>query len=188
MLITITPPAGLVVTLAEAKAHCRVDVSDDDALITALITAAQQQAEHRIGGALLTQTLELQLDDWPAVLELPRPPVASITSIKYIDTAGVEQTVSPSDYVLDRGPQLPVVRLLYGGAWPALRGDINGVRVRYVAGYGTGADVPASIAAWIKLAVGELYENRARSNIGTGGEIVLGFADRLLDPYRVARL
>ncbi len=187
-LIIITPPSGLAVTLSDAKLHCRVDISDDDALITAMITAAQAQAENRIGCALLTQTLEWQTDAWPCRIDLQRPPVASITSVKYLDTSGVEQTISSGNYWLDNGPMVPVLRPAYDYDWPDVRGDPACIKIRYVAGYGTSSNVPASIAAWIKLAVGELYANRERTAVGTGGEITLGFADSLLDPYKIPRL
>lgn len=187
-LIVITPPSGLAVTLSDAKLHCRVDVSDDDALITAMISAAQAQAEHRAGLSLLAQTLELQLDDWPCRIDLPRPPLVAISSVKYLDAAGVEQTISSGNYWVDRGPLVPVLRPQYGYDWPAVRGDAACIKVRYTTGYGTASDVPASIGAWIKLAVGEMYANRERTAVGGGGEITLGFADSLLDPYKIPRL
>ena len=62
----ITPPAVEPVTLADAKAHLKVDTTDDDALITALITAARARAEWHTGRALITQSWTLWLDAWPA--------------------------------------------------------------------------------------------------------------------------
>ena len=46
----ITPATELAVSLADTKAHLRVDVADDDTLITALITAATELAEQATGG------------------------------------------------------------------------------------------------------------------------------------------
>ena len=74
---------------------------------------------------------------------------------------------------------------VYAGVWPATRGEINAVRVRYVAGYSDAASVPESIKAWIKLQVGAMYENRESEVVEKGAAITLGFADRLLDRYRV---
>ena len=62
MKATLTvPPAGEPLTLAEAKPHLRVDLNDDDALITALISAAREQVEFLTGQRLITQTWELEL-------------------------------------------------------------------------------------------------------------------------------
>src|SRR5574343_985939 len=98
----ITAATTTPVTLAEAKLHCRVDGTDEDALITSLITAATETAEQQLAGrVLMQQTWELTLDAFPGVFELTRVPVQSITSLKYYDTAGVQQTMAGADYTLD---------------------------------------------------------------------------------------
>lgn len=60
-----TAPAVEPVTLSEAKAHLRLDISDDDALITTLITAARVHAENVCRRAFVTQKWDLYLDSWP---------------------------------------------------------------------------------------------------------------------------
>ena len=154
---------GLVVTLSEAQSHLRVDGSDEDALISALIATAQQEIENETGRKLLTQTLELWLDDWPAgdAIELPYPPLASVTSVKYYDTANVEATLANSAYYVDTHSAPGRIVLNYGQDWPAttLR-PANGVCVTYVAGWLVVSDVPPQLVAAVKLLVAWLYENR----------------------------
>lgn len=92
-------PALRPVSLAEAKAHLRVDFSDDDTLISALIDAATAHIDGYTGilaRALVTQTWRQDFCDWPGdrVLRLPLAPVASVESVKYFDAANVETTVS----------------------------------------------------------------------------------------------
>ena len=53
----IAGPGEEPVTLAEAKAWCRIDGADDDALLAALIAAARLQVESLTGRALMTQSL-----------------------------------------------------------------------------------------------------------------------------------
>jgi len=65
-LTIVTPPAEEPVTLTEAKNHLRVDLSDDDSLISALIVAAREHAEAITRRAFITQTLKLSLDAFPA--------------------------------------------------------------------------------------------------------------------------
>jgi hypothetical protein len=72
---------------------------------------------------------------------------------------------------------------VYGDTWPDTRAQINAVAVRYVAGYANAAAVPDSIKAWIKLQVSAMYENREAE--GSVQTFKLGFADRLLDRYKV---
>lgn len=181
----ITPPTTLAVSLAEAKLHLRVDGSDDDTLITACIIAATEYAEQATGRAIMPQTWEHTLYNFPVAFQLTRIPVASVTSIKYYDQDGVQQTLGTARYTLnnadDFGPAyvLPV----YGDTWPATRCQTNAVAVRYLAGWPDAASVPDSIKAWIKLQVGAMYENREAE--GAVQTYTLGFADRLLDRYKV---
>jgi uncharacterized phiE125 gp8 family phage protein len=184
----ITAASALAVSLAEAKLHLRVDVAEEDALITAFITSATEAAEQITGRALMPQTWELTLDAFPDALELTRVPVASVTSLKYYDSTGVQQTLSNTLYTLDSADDagFAYVVPVYAGSWPSTRDQINAVALRYVAGYADAASVPESIKAWIKLMVGAMYESRQLE--GTKQTYSLGFADRLLDRFKVWQL
>ncbi len=182
----ITPAATLPVTVAEAKAHARIEIADDDALIGAMLSAATDMAEQYTGRSLITQTWDMTLDAFPAYFELTRAPVASITSIKYTDTAGATQTLASTDYVLVLDDfSLAKVVPAYGVAWPTARDTVT---VRYVAGYTNAAAVPEAIKAWIKLMVSTMYENReteAYSSRAVSTTVQMRFVDGLLDKYKV---
>ena len=184
----ITAPATEPVSLADAKLHLRVDGSDEDDLITALIQASREAAEHQLGRALITQEWERVLDAFPpAEIELGMPPVTGITSVTYIDTAEVSTVMDAADYSLD-ADRLPGWLLpAYGEDWPSTLDTPNAVRVRFVCGYGASAsDVPAAIVAWIKIRIGTLYKHREQIAVGVSVSDLPGaFVDRLLDPYRV---
>ena len=65
---------------------------DDDALITALIVTARQQAEHRTGRALVSQQWRQGLDQFPDdSLELPKPKLVSVQSVTYLDSNGTRR-------------------------------------------------------------------------------------------------
>lgn len=184
-LTLISGPSAEPITLAEAKLHCRVDadLTADDALITALIVAARERAEHELGRALISQTWERVLDAFPADddILLGMPPVQSITSVKYIDPTGVEQTVSGSLYVLDKEREGWAI-LAAGATWPDTMDTANAVRVRFVAGETSAASVPESIKLWIRLHVGEWYASRELAADKPRGE--LPYACGLLDRFR----
>jgi uncharacterized phiE125 gp8 family phage protein len=192
-VVVITPPDFAVVSLDEAKAQLRVDHDDDNDLIETLIEVATQHIDGSagwLGRALISQTLELQLDRFPncGVL-LPYPPVAGpVTSVKYDDADGVEQTANSSSYRLVGPSGRPRFELEYGATWPSTRCQTAAVRIRYVAGYGeSGDDVPAPIRHAILLMVSELYQNREITG-DTGRDLAreLPFAvTALLSPYRV---
>ena len=182
----ITAPTLLVVSLVEAKAHLRVDVSDDDDLITACIHSATALAEQYTNRAIAPQTWELTLDAFPTAFELTRTPVTSITSITYAAEAdGADTTLSSSLYTLDAaddfGPAYVVPA--FDTTWPTPREQVNAVRLRYVAGWADAASVPYGVKAWIKLMVGAMYDNRMAE--GPRQTHTLGFADRLLDSVKV---
>ena len=186
----ITAPAAEPVSTSEAKSHLRVDTTADDTYIGTLITVARQNVESHLRRALISQTWEVVLDAFPAgVIRLPKPPLASVTSIKYTDDEGVEATYSSANYVVDTDTEPGRVVLKSGQTWPAVTlAAANGVRVRYVAGYGAaGSNVPQAIRQAILLVIGSLYENREDVLVAQGVSIgVLPFGVvALLAPYRI---
>lgn len=189
-LTLVTPPIGEPVTLADAKAHLRVDGTDDDALITALITSARRQAEHLTGRALLTQSWKLTLEAFPAdSLDLPYPPLQSVGSISFLDSAGVRQTLAVADYQTITDEMVGRVVPAYGKCWPACRVVPGAVEVEFTVGYGLAAAVPQDITAWMLLAIGTLYMQRETVIVGSAvGELPRAFWDGLLDPYRIIRV
>lgn len=181
----ITPPAEEPVTLAEAKLHLRVDSADDDALIGALIVAARQQAEHLTGRALCTQTWDVILDAFPEAFKLSYPPVQSVVEVVYLDSDGASQSLTLADTLLDKTSTPGYLVPAYGKAWPESYCVPNAVRVRYVCGYGTAADVPPGIKAWMLLSVGTLYAQRESFVVGQAMPLPDRFWQGLLDPFRV---
>lgn len=181
----IIPPAEEPVTLAEAKAQCRVDGTDDDTFITALIQSAREMAEHETGRALITQTWELVLDAFPAAFVLRHPPIISVESVKFIDSAGVQQTLDPADTLLDNDSEPGYLVPAYGKTWPDSYPVPNAVRVRYTAGYGDAADVPQSIKQWMLLMIGTAYAHRETVLAGQITTLGRQYWDALLDPYRM---
>lgn len=159
-------PAVEPITLAEAKAHCRVDTSADDTLIQGYITTAREWVEDYIDRALVTQQLVMKLDAFPPEIELPRPPMiasgtATAVTITYVTgEAGGTATLSTSEYRVDRDSTPGVVRTLYGGSWPSALLDQNAVTVSWWAGYGDAAAIPQRVKSAMLMCVHELYEKR----------------------------
>lgn len=184
-LTLITAPAAEPVALADVKAFLRVDHGDDDTMIDAMIIAARQEAEKICRRSLITQTWELVSDSFPREIAVPLPPLQSVTSIKYYDTNGVEQTLSALLYQVDIDSAPGRIIPAYGEVWPVTRCQLNAVRVRFVAGYGADdTKIPEAIKTWIRIRVATMYENREAF---TQGQPIqeLKFVDGLLDEYRV---
>lgn len=167
----IVEPIEEPITLDDAKDHLRVDGTDEDALIMAYIKAARRQCELVARRAMVTQTWELALEAWPAgcYIQLPYPPLQSVTSVTYVDSAGVSAVMSSADYLVDTYRQPGRVSLGYNKSWPSvtLRPGPS-IVVRYVVGYGAPKDVPETYKQAIKLLVGHYYENREAVVIQAG--------------------
>lgn len=186
----ITSPDIEPVTLAEIKVFARLGTdTTEDSLIESLIIAARQEAEKITRRQLITATWELRLDEFPETIYLPMPPLKSVTSIKYLDNANVEQTlIENTDYLVDTYSEPARISLPFGMVWPVTYPVKNAVRIRFIAGYGDDAtDIPESIRSWIKAVVGTLYENRETVFVApnTVNMVKLDFLDGLLDNYRV---
>ena len=83
-IVLTAPPSAPVVTLAEAKAHLRVDSSDEDMLIQGLIDAAVQHLDGLdgvLGRALSPQSYEATFDVAPAY-RLPIGPLVSAATVE----------------------------------------------------------------------------------------------------------
>jgi len=177
--------ATVVLTLAEAKLHLRVDGSDEDSLIAGYIAAAENLCRAKTQRAIAQCTFQLALDSFPdSPIELQFPPLVSVQSIKYYDLDGVLQTIDPVDYFLDKVSEPCWVSPAYGLTWPETQDRINAVLVDYTAGYLT---VPDDLKVWMLLAIGFLYQNRSTANIGSS-VTEFKFADGMLDTYKIAIL
>lgn len=180
-LVVVTPPAEEPITLAEAKAHLRVDGTDEDTLIGSYITAARLKCEEISRRAFVTQTLAMVMDCWPEtnIIELVRPPLISLTSVIYKDSAGAPTTWPSSNYVIDTVSIPGRLALASNAMWPGVTlYPIGGLKVTYQAGYGLSAAVPELYKQAVKLLTAYYYENREQLDDIPRGIINLLRADR----------
>lgn len=204
-LRVVVPSTEEPVSVADAGAHLRLDAYGsppeypDEALLTALISAAREYVEGLSGLVLAPKTLEMTgrsfdgLCRWPGDLGilLKVAPVTGIESVRYIDGDGNEQTMASSDWLLDSYATVPALFPAYGvSTWPTPRDEPNAVRIRFTAGYaGTSGSptvevIPQSLRAAILLMLGHLYENREQTTGIKLDEIPLGI-QALIEPYRL---
>ena len=180
VFIARTDPASEPVTLAEAKLACRIDGADEDTYISDLIVSARTMAEAHIGRTLLEATWDAVLDAFADEIELRNPPIVQVLSVKYLDEAGVEQTLDTSIYAVDSVSEPGRVLLASGKRWPTTFDGPNAVRVRFKAGYGAAADVPQPIKHWMLLHIGHYFRNR---ELAGAAMQPLPYADSLLQAF-----
>lgn len=168
---TITEPAVEPIPLAEAKIHLRVDHTDEDGEIGRKIRSARVYCEKISGLAFITRTLAGTLDGFPTknggLLLLPHAPATELVSVKYYDVDGNEQTVDAADYEFDSWSKPARLRPTVGSAWPATETRFAAVEIQWKAGYGDDpTNVPEDIRSAMKLALGDLYEQRESIVLG----------------------
>lgn len=185
----VTDPVATPLSLAEAKTYLRVDSSEDDALIIALIKSATTWAENHTQRAFLSQSWELRVSREDALcgVALPRPPAVSVTTVEYLNTAGAP--IAHNDYTFYefQDPASIVLESIPQDADPD-RPDT--VRVTYAAGYGDAPDdLPEDLRSAVYLLCSHLYENReagfGQGSLKPGDHDMPVTVDRILNPYKI---
>jgi uncharacterized phiE125 gp8 family phage protein len=160
----VTSPDAEPVTLEEAKAHARVYTDADDSEITAFISASREMTERNTRRQLITAEYVMTARGFPRArwFELPRPPLQSVESIKYLDVEGQEQTLSASAYTVRTGGQVyGSVHLNQGFDWPTTIEQQDSVSIEFTAGYGDDpGDVPPPLRQAILMRVAHWYANK----------------------------
>ena len=126
------------ISTANAKAHLKVDISDDDTLIDTLVVATRTYIEEYTGRTLVPKTLKLYLDRFPydgQSILLPDGPTVSISSVQYVDGDGTTQTWSSSNYSIDAVSIPARLSPAYNVSYPSTRTQNNAVIITYIAGY-----------------------------------------------------
>lgn len=203
-LEVVTAPDTLPVSLSEAKAFLRIDISTDDTLITTLIESAKDYAEEYMGRTLINTTYKLSLDGfiedqvpikegiytapylsfYKQYIPLARPPLASVTHIKTFDDDNTETTFASSKYHVDKARNPGRIVLKDGETWPTSLRTANGIEITYVAGYGTAAsDIPSAIKVGLREHITYLYEHRGEVEANLKNFPLI--AKQLYQPYRV---
>src|SRR5687768_6065600 len=99
----ISGPLALPISLTQAKKHLRVDDSDQDYIIDALIRAAAEDVQNEAYRQLVTATYDVAFDDFSyRALRMPRAPLRQVTHVKYLDSNGAQQALAPSVYIVDK--------------------------------------------------------------------------------------
>lgn len=202
----VLAPTEDVLGIDEIKSFLRIDFTNDDQFLITQLKMVTNIIENYLNSALINRTYELALDRIPEnelpikegvytgafisypldYISLPFSPVVSIESIKTFDDVDNETTVSSAKYILDNYRKPARVVLRNGETWPNATREVNTIIIRYIAGYGTGAQVPEAIRLAMLQLVAYTYENRGDqlSDMPAMPEAVV----TLLAPYKILGL
>lgn len=188
-----------IISTAEFKTYKTISVSTYDTLIGVLIAAAQEQVEDFCGRVFDTATFtEYASGDTSETIQLRNYPVASITSLAYVDNAGTAtSTFASTDFTFDPVTGLlrlaPVVNgrvvsdgfedhtsVAYG-PFPNFNQGFRNLKIVYVGGYGSNpayAAMPAGLKLAMYQFVDELFLAVKDGNAANGL-----FKSETLDAY-----
>lgn len=185
----ITPPVVEPVSIDLAKAHCRVSVDDDDVLFGLYIKAVRRKGEALTGKQFVEAAYELTIDEWTAggVIELPRPPLQSVTAITVIADDDIEAVIDPAEYEavaeelggfvrpVSEWPTGKAMVIEFKAGWP-----VNGTDPDFV------ATTPEDIQTWMLIRVAGLYEAPEPFVIARDvNELSSDLVDGLLDDHTI---
>lgn len=182
----IARPADEPLTLSGVKGQLVIQHDEDNALLSDLIKLARVQAEEDTRRALITQTLRLTLECFTDEIQLPRPPLQSVSSINYIDEDKNPQLLDAAEYVVDTTGVIGRIRPVT--AWPSITEGFGAVIIEYVAGYGdSAADIPMPILHGMLINITDWYEHRGARITGVSvAETNAG--QSLIKPYWAGQL
>lgn len=183
----VTGPSSEPITFDEACAHLKADPTESRDYINGLLSTVREMAEQITGRTLLQKTWRKTLDAFPDAIRLDNPPIIAVTSVKYYDVDGVQQTLSPTSYYVDAESEPGWVVPAPYYCWPVTACEhVNAVEVIYTAGYASADLVPDCVKTWMKVMLRHIYDNPQALAAGNG-IIRLDYLDRLLDSASVMR-
>lgn len=179
----LTPPTLEPVTLSEVKEYIKLDGKAEDKYLESIIKAVRLALEGILGRSIMTQTIMLRLDAWPSnVLNLPRPPLVSVTAIRTLDEAGAKTVYSASNYYINTGGGKAQIVIKCASSLPSNYNRAHGgYEVEYIAGYGNEiSDVPETIRQAVLQWVAAVYETKVPdlSTPPANVKATLGLPDR----------
>lgn len=213
----VADATGEPLTLSDAKAYARVDITDDDALITALIAAARRRVEKETGLALMTQSWVAVLDRWPdgagagglsspwwdgmreaplamvtpaSVIEIPKRPFQAVTQIQLRDAYGDFVTVDPAIYYSEVSDMRGRIMRKLGTIWPVIvMAPKSAIEISFTAGFDAEPydGVPDDLVTAIKILVKHWYDNREPVAEGRAASLPQ-HVETILGFYRATRL
>lgn len=158
-----TDPTDEPITKAELKFYARIDGTYEDDFLDDIIKTVRQLAEEYMGRAIITQSITMSMDWWPGEqVELPRPPLIDITSIKTLGEDGSTlSTYSSDNYFTDVNSEPGKVVIKNGVTFPENNDRRQGgYQIIFRAGYGGADDVPEPIRTGLIAWATWIYENR----------------------------
>lgn len=183
VLRLVTPATDRAVTLNEARRHMRVEDTDTDDLIAMYIEAAEQSLAY-VGRALKPASYAFDIYGHVGrCIDLPMPPLRTVSALKAPDATGAMATIDPSNYSVmttSEGRGTILTSRAYNWPFPPYAPGYVAASIEFTAGYDV---VPSGLRAAILLIAGALYDNRSAVAPISLYQMPMG-VDALVAPFR----
>ncbi len=168
--VLITPATWLPFEVEAIKDRPELRLSgitEDDVTVAEAIQAAVEAYQEYTRRILCRSTWDLYLDEFPEdddVIETPAP-LASVESLKYVDSSGTTITLASSEYCVGTADPLAgrIQKIGSSTAWPLALERIDSVIVRFIAGYSCPNEIPRMIKDGLLLKIQEIMDGVDRS-------------------------
>jgi uncharacterized phiE125 gp8 family phage protein len=186
----ITDPSEYPVTITEIKEFARIDGNEEDTILEVFLAGTVNSIEAYLGRSLITRTYKMIMDEWNSKeIELPMPPLVSVSSIKTIDEDNVETIYDNNNYfvvtesipgriIIKKDTDMPV----------NFDRDKAGFSIEWIAGYGLSNSIPKQIKIAIMQWVTMIFENRAMTSSDMYNIPLPAEVKKILQPFRVIRI
>jgi len=181
-------PVADVITLAQAKEHCRISHDDEDLYISSLIAAAVSyvDGDGLLGRAMITQTWVQWVPQSPGWVRLAMGPFQALVSVEYYNAAGDLLAADLADFETRLSGDHVICKPRENAEWPNADDRADAIKITYRVGFGDDADdVPAGIRHALLMLVSHWYENREAVIVGTGAINTPMAFDMLINRERV---
>lgn len=180
----VTGPSTEPIIASELQTHA--NIIGEDSYLESLIVAARKQMERYLNRALITQSWKVFYDCWSYEMQIPFPPLISVSTVKYYNSAGTLTTLASSNYWVVNTQDPGMVIRRHDVSYPELQdGKPDAIEIAFTAGYGNADDVPEDIRHGIKLLATDLYEHRGTKVVGTISGEIPGYLVDLVHSYKV---
>jgi uncharacterized phiE125 gp8 family phage protein len=183
-LVLINPASERLLTLEQAKSHCKCQHDAENELFLDWIKSAEAYCQKYADRVLLTSTWRWISSQFPCTgkaIDLKIAPVQSISSVSYTNTAGTLVSLPAQDYQLEPDEFAPMLWEGVDASWPATQqGNVSAVTVELVAGFSSRDLVPLQFKQAMYLIIGDWYVHRDMTRIHQE-------ANHLLDQVAIER-
>jgi uncharacterized phiE125 gp8 family phage protein len=180
----LTYPTSTLISLAEAKLQLRVTGTEEDMLIDRCIKSATNFIEKQTGQTLQNVTFCAYLDTCEVqafgTIEIWKYPITEITSIKYLNSSGVETTLDPSSYSTDI-TDTPA-RIFFNTVPVTQINVLNTYRVYFSAGFTNSDEIDQTLLDWVRKFTADNFNMRQVGYTGTSLDSIDW--SKYLDMYR----